>query len=145
MQQLFIAVAEISQVLTLFHEFPCRRHFGSKKRYHRAEDHFFWPGRKLDVRDWRDSCIQCLGNSERNKNTDIVPHVARLVSVSGIFLLMRWGHCLSVRVLSTFYQSDVNLANCIRPRKRQFKKYKQLALHWLKNEPLNQVSCQPPQ
>ena len=79
------------------------------------------------------------------KNTDIVPHVARLVSVSGIFLLMQWGHCLSVRVLSTFYQSDVNLANCIRPRKRQFKKYKQLALHWLKNEPLNQVSCQPPQ
>ena len=59
-QQLVVAESQITNILPLLHESPCTGHLGFAKTYHRAQERFFWPGMKSDVREWVSSCDECL-------------------------------------------------------------------------------------
>ena len=59
-QQLVVAESQFTDILPLLHESPCTGHQGIEKTYHRAQERFFWPGMNRDVREWVNSCDECL-------------------------------------------------------------------------------------
>ena len=59
-QQLVVAESQIANILPLLHESPCTGHLEIEKTYNRAQERFFWPGMKRDVREWVNSCDECL-------------------------------------------------------------------------------------
>ena len=69
MQQVTVDETQISQNLLLLQEFPCKRRFGIEKTYHGAQERFFWPGMKRDVRNWIDSCDQCSRKGTTQKHS----------------------------------------------------------------------------
>ena len=59
-QQMLIAQNNLQKILPLLHESACTGHLGVEKTYQRARERFYWPGMKRDVKEWVDSCKECL-------------------------------------------------------------------------------------
>ena len=59
-QQMLVANNNIHKILPMLHESACTGHMGIEKTYQRARERYFWPGMKRDVKEWVDSCKECL-------------------------------------------------------------------------------------
>ena len=47
------------EILSIAHESPMSGHLGINKTYHKIINHFYWPGLKSDVSEYRKTCHTC--------------------------------------------------------------------------------------
>lgn len=82
-------------VLSLAHESPLTGHFSHRKTGIRVQEHFYWPGTSVDIKDFCKSCDLCQRMSVKGK----VPLVKMPIMTTFLQSCHRYSRSLKSRVI----------------------------------------------